>query len=318
MILKTQKEKIDMYEEILKLKQDNNMKCKLRYLEDVYNITADLSSVYNIMFFYLFTEKQIESVCDLVVNYISNIMDETERYRMIPKDGPTEMNIIITEFDQESLYVSFTVSIVYKAYDKKTRSYSYIMSDPILSLRLHIEAEDNSDNKDFEYVDGKYVENKEDTVNKLESIEDPLIGKSVSEAVTIANNTVKENVMSLDKYVKIRKSVKERIASKLKYFDRHEEEINGDIIRNIYALIDHKDRETIIIISRLSNKEFESLIEWSIYRYAIFKNLFRKLARISLYRINNVSCRNKFMIRLNTTEGERELLYNVDDKTIVE
>lgn len=318
MILKTQKEKIDMYEEILKLKQDNNMKCKLRYLEDVYNITADLSSVYNIMFFYLFTEKQIESVCDLVVNYISNIMDETERYRMIPKDGPTEMNIIITEFDQESLYVSFTVSIVYKAYDKKTRSYNYIMSDPILSLRLHIEAEDNNDSKDFEYVDGKYVENKEDTVNKLESIEDPLIGKSVSEAITIANNTVKENVMSPDKYVRIRKSVKERIASKLKYFDSHEEEINGDIIRNIYALIDHKDRETIIIISRLSNKEFESLIEWSIYRYAIFKNLFRKLARISLYRINNVSCRNKFMIRLNTTEGERELLYNVDDKTIVE
>lgn len=318
MILKTQKEKIDMYEEILKLKQDNNMKCKLRYLEDVYNITADLSNVYNIMFFYLFTEKQIESVCDLVVNYISNIMDETERYRMIPKDGPTEMNIIITEFDQESLYVSFTVSIVYKAYDKKTRSYNYIMSDPILSLRLHIEAEDNSDNKDFEYVDGKYVENKEDTVNKLESIEDPLIGKSVSEAVTIANNTVKENVMSPDKYVRIRRSVKERLASKLKYFDRHEEEINGDIIRNIYALIDHKDRETIIIISRLSNKEFESLIEWSIYRYAIFKNLFRKLTRISLYRINNASCRNKFMIRLNTTEGERELLYNVDDKTIVE
>lgn len=292
MILRTQEEKINMYEEIFKLKKDKHLQTKLKSLEEVYNLTMDLSGVYNIMFFYLFTEKQIEKVYDMVINYIS-IMSDEEKFRMIPKDKPTELNVIITEFDQESLNVSFTISIIYKAYDKKTRSYNYIMSDPILSLRLHIEPEEVDENKQFEYVDGKYIENKEDSIDKLESKEDPLIGKSVSEAVSIANNTVKENVMSPDKYGRIRKSVKERITSRIDYYVKHDDLKNRLSYMTLYKMIDTKDRETVIIYSRLSNNEVENVLK-NLIEY--FCTICNTIANVKFIRIEGTSCRSEFNI----------------------
>lgn len=303
MILRTQEEKINMYEEIFKLKKDKHLQTKLKSLEEVYNLTMDLSGAYNIMFFYLFTEKQIEKVYDMVINYIS-IMSDEEKFRMIPKDKPTELNVIIIEFDQESLNVSFTISIIYKAYDKKTRSYNYIMSDPILSLRLHIEPEEVDENKQFEYVDGKYIENKEDSIDKLESKEDPLIGKSVSEAVSIANNTVKENVMSPDKYIRIRKSVKERITSRIDYYTKHDDLKNRISYMTIYKMIDTKDRETVIIYSRLSNNEIESVLK-NLIEY--FNTICNTIVNVRFTRIEGTSCRSEFnvivsSIIINTNE----------------
>lgn len=293
MILRTQEEKINMYEEIFKLKKDKHLQTKLKSLEEVYNLTMDLSGAYNIMFFYLFTEKQIEKVYDMVINYIS-IMSDEEKFRMIPKDKPTELNVIITEFDQESLNVSFTISIIYKAYDKKVRSYNYIMSDPILSLRLHIEPEEVDENKQFEYVDGKYIENKEDSIDKLESKEDPLIGKSVSEAVSIANNTVKENVMSPDKYSRIRKSVKERITSRIDYYAKHDDLKNRLSYMTIYKMIDTKDRETVIIYSRLSNNEIESVLKNLIEYFSSTRC--NNIVNVKFVRIEGTSCRLEFDI----------------------
>lgn len=292
MILKTQEEKINMYEEIFKLKKDKHLQTKLKSLEEVYNLTMDLSGAYNIMFFYLFTEKQIEKVYDMVINYIS-IMSDEEKFRMIPKDKPTELSVIITEFDQESLNVSFTISIIYKAYDKKTRSYNYIMSDHILSLRLHIEPEEVDENKQFEYVDGKYIENKEDSIDKLESKEDPLIGKSVSEAISIANNTVKENVMSPDKYGRIRKSVKERITSRIDYYAKHDDLKNRLSYMTLYKMIDTKDRETVIIYSRLSNNEVENVLKNLIEYFCAICNT---IANVKFIRIEGTSCRSEFNI----------------------
>lgn len=295
MILRTQEEKINMYEEIFKLKKDKHLQTKLKSLEEVYNLTMDLSGAYNIMFFYLFTEKQIEKVYDMVINYIS-IMSDEEKFRMIPKDKPTELNVIITEFDQESLNISFTISIIYKAYDKKTRSYNYIMSDPILSLRLHIEPEEVDENKQFEYVDGKYIENKEDSIDKLESKEDPLIGKSVSEAVSIANNTVKENVMSPDKYGRIRKSVKERITSRIDYYAKHDDLKNRLSYMTLYKMIDTKDRETVIIYSRLSNNEVENVLK-NLIEY--FCDICNTIANVKFIRIEGTSCRSEFNIMVS-------------------
>lgn len=295
MILRTQEEKINMYEEIFKLKKDKHLQTKLKSLEEVYNLTMDLSGAYNIMFFYLFTEKQIEKVYDMVINYIS-IMSDEEKFRMIPKDKPTELNVIITEFDQESLNVSFTISIIYKAYDKKTRSYNYIMSDPILSLRLHIEPEEVDENKQFEYVDGKYIENKEDSIDKLESKEDPLIGKSVSEAISIANNTVKENVMSPDKYSRIRKSVKERITSRIDYYAKHDDLKNRLSYMTLYKMIDTKDRETVIIYSRLSNNEVENVLKNLIEYFCAICNT---IANVKFIRIEGTSCRSEFNIMVS-------------------
>lgn len=318
MILRTQEEKINMYEEIFKLKKDKHLQTKLKSLEEVYNLTMDLSGAYNIMFFYLFTEKQIEKVYDMVINYIS-IMSDEEKFRMIPKDKPTELNVIITEFDQESLNVSFTISIIYKAYDKKTRSYNYIMSDPILSLRLHIEPEEVDENKQFEYVDGKYIENKEDSIDKLESKEDPLIGKSVSEAVSIANNTVKENVMSPDKYGRIRKSVKERITSRIDYYAKHDDLKNRLSYMTLYKMIDTKDRETVIIYSRLSNNEIENVLK-NLIEY--FNTICNTIVNVRFTRIEGTSCRSEFNVIvlsniINTNEPisfnpTYYLNYNVD------
>ena len=317
MILRTQEEKINMYEEIFKLK-NKHLQTKLKSLEEVYNLTMDLSGAYNIMFFYLFTEKQIEKVYDMVINYIS-IMSDEEKFRMIPKDKPTELNVIITEFDQESLNVSFTISIIYKAYDKKTRSYNYIMSDPILSLRLHIEPEEVDENKQFEYVDGKYIENKEDSIDKLESKEDPLIGKSVSEAVSIANNTVKENVMSPDKYSRIRKSVKERITSRIDYYAKHDDLKNRLSYMTLYKMIDTKDRETVIIYSRLSNNEIENVLK-NLIEY--FNTICNTIVNVKFVRIEGTSCRSEFNVIVssnivNTNEPisfnpTYHLNYNVD------